>query len=135
MKNYWVVGGEYTDTSFAAIVGGGKEQSYGPFASDDAAEEEWKRRSWPSVDNCNVRFRIVEKEGDGIKHKFWVVGGEYVDTDFHEVLGGGAETWLGPFASIKDAESQWKRLSWESVDNCNIRYRIVEADKAPATSR
>lgn len=130
-----MVGGEYTDTHFAEIVDGGKEQWFGPFGSADAAEEEWQRRSWPSVDHCNVRFRIVETQDEGAALKFWVVGGEYTGTDFHQILGGAGEIWAGPYGSMKLAEEEWKRRSWESVDNCNIRFRIVEAAAPPAKAQ
>lgn len=132
MKRYWVVGGEYTDTHFREIAGGGSEARYGPFATAAAAEAEWSRRSWAMVDNCNIRFRIVEEAGEPKHLKYWVVGGEYIDTSFHEIIGGGAETWAGPFAKLKDAEAEWSRLSWSHVDNCNARYRIVEAAKPPS---
>jgi hypothetical protein len=132
VKRYWVVGGEYTDTHFREIAGGGSEARYGPFATEAAAEAEWSRRSWAMVDNCNIRFRIVEEAGEPKHLKYWVVGGEYIDTSFHEIIGGGAETWAGPFAKLKDAEAEWSRLSWSHVDNCNARYRIVEAAKPPA---
>jgi len=131
VKRYWVVGGEYTDTTFREIAGGGAETRFGPFASENEAEAEWARHSWPAVDNCNVRFRIVEEAGEPVHLKYWVVGGEYTDTSFHEIVGGGGETWSGPFDRLKDAEAQWSRLSWAHVDNCNARYRIVEAAAAP----
>ena len=132
MKRYWVVGGEYSDTTFRAIIGGRSEQRFGPFATAAEAEAEWSRQSWGFVDNCNVRFRIVEEAGEPKHLKYWVVGGEYADTGFHDIAGGGAETWAGPFDSLKDAEAEWSRLSWAHVDNCNARYRIVEAAAPPA---
>jgi hypothetical protein len=131
VKRYWVVGGEYTDTTFREIAGGGAEQRHGPFATPEEAEAEWARQSWTYVDSCNVRFRILEEAGEKRHLAYWVVGGEYTDTRFHELANGGAETWSGPFKSLKDAEAEWSRLSWAHVDNCNARYRIVEADKPP----
>jgi len=132
VKRYWVVGGEYTDTSFRQIAGGGAESRFGPFAAEAEAEAEWSRHSWPAVDNCNIRFRIVEEAGEARHLNYWVVGGEYVDTGFHAIAGGGAETWIGPFTRLKDAEAEWSKRSWAAVDNCNVRFRIVEAASPPA---
>ena len=64
MPRYWVVGGEYADTSFRRIAGGGREERIGPFRGYAAAKAEWQRRAWASVDNAHVRYRIV-KEGNG----------------------------------------------------------------------
>ena len=57
---YWVVGGEYADTSFARLAPGAREQRIGPFATYRDAKDAWRAVSWRSVDKCNVRFRIVE---------------------------------------------------------------------------
>jgi hypothetical protein len=136
VKQFWVVGGEYTDTHFREIVGGGAEARYGPFEAQGAAEAEWQKRSWPGVDNCNTRFRIVETEDKAqAERKFWVVGGEYIDTHFRLIVGGGAETWAGPFATMAAATAEWQQRSWQTVDNCNARFRIVEAQSPPAKSR
>lgn len=62
MSHYWVVGGEYTSTAFERIVGNGREEHVGPFASYEDAYQEWQRRSWAGVDNCHVRYRIVEDD-------------------------------------------------------------------------
>lgn len=61
MTAFWVVGGEYESTRFERIAGGGREERHGPYASYDEAEREWARLSWARVDNCNVRYRIVEE--------------------------------------------------------------------------
>lgn len=62
MAAFWVVGGEYRDTRFEEFAEGREEERYGPFATYDDAEREWKRLSWAAVDNCQVRYRIVEDE-------------------------------------------------------------------------
>lgn len=64
MTRYWVVGGEYTSTKFETIAGGGREELIGPFASYKDARREWGRRAWATVDDCHVRYRIVEDESD-----------------------------------------------------------------------
>jgi len=58
MHQYWVVGGEYTDTGFAALVPGKGEEWIGPFGDYAKAKAEWQKRSWQKVDNCFVRYRI-----------------------------------------------------------------------------
>ena len=58
--------------------------------------------------------------------RYWVVGGEYKSTAFDEIAGGGAEEFIGPFAAYDDAFEEWQRRSWQNVDNCHARYRIVE---------
>ena len=57
---YYVVGGEYENTTFNTLVE--KRQFYGPFYSWKDAYDEWKRLSMLRVDNCNVKYDIVEYE-------------------------------------------------------------------------
>jgi Domain of unknown function (DUF4170) len=63
MTQYWVVGGEYADTSFAKIAAGKAEERLGPFEDYDAAHKAWAARAWATVDDANARFRIVAEEG------------------------------------------------------------------------
>lgn len=63
MAQYWVVGGEYTDTGFQVSLGGG-EQWIGPFGDYEVAREEWAKRVWRTVDECNTRFRIERIDPD-----------------------------------------------------------------------
>jgi SLT domain-containing protein len=58
MTRYWVVGGEYSDTHFARMAAGQKEQWIGPFEDYQDAMAEWQRRARSSVDRRNVRYRI-----------------------------------------------------------------------------
>jgi Domain of unknown function (DUF4170) len=64
---YWVIGGEYADTAFKRIAGGGKEERIGPFETYAAAKAEWQARAWASVDNAHVRYRIVKETGPRAK--------------------------------------------------------------------
>lgn len=64
MVRYWVVGGEYTDTHFAKLAAGKNEEWIGPFVDYQAAKKEWAKRSWGSVDSCNVRYRIETIDKD-----------------------------------------------------------------------
>jgi len=59
--------------------------------------------------------------------QFWVVGGEYTDTHFHETVGGNEE-WIGPFDDYKAAKAEWAKHAWSSVDDCHTRYRIERID-------
>lgn len=58
--------------------------------------------------------------------RFWVVGGHYRNTRFNEFAEGRNEERYGPFERYEDAQAEWQRLSWAEVDNCHVRYRIVE---------
>lgn len=62
MVKFWVVGGRYASTRFDRIADGGGEERHGPFDTYEAAENEWKRLSWRTVDNCYYRYRVVEEE-------------------------------------------------------------------------
>ncbi len=121
MGRYWVVGGEYTDTRFERIVGGGPEERIGPFPTHDAAKAEWRRRAWATVDSAHARYRIEEEAG-GERPKYWVVGGSYKDTSFAEPVGD--ERWFGPFDTYEEAKAEWQSRAWASVDDAHARYRI-----------
>jgi hypothetical protein len=59
---YWVVGGDYTDTSFAALAPGAREERIGPFASYHEAHDAWSARARASIDYATVRYRIIAEE-------------------------------------------------------------------------
>lgn len=61
MAAYWVVGGEYTDTSFKEIAPGKREERYGPFATYREAYAAWSARARATIDDATVRYRIVEQ--------------------------------------------------------------------------
>jgi|GEM_PF-619689 hypothetical protein len=61
MTEYWVVGGEYTDTSFTTLRSGAKLECYGPFMSYEAARKEWLARTMQTIDNALIRYRIVSE--------------------------------------------------------------------------
>ena len=56
---YWVVGGEYKDTTFRDTVPGKEEERLGPFESYEEAHKVWATRAWATVDNALMRFRII----------------------------------------------------------------------------
>lgn len=58
--------------------------------------------------------------------QFYVVGGEYQDTQFKDLLSGQELEKLGPFTSYDDAKRAWADKAWSTVDTCTARYQIVE---------
>ncbi|MGF1610218.1 MAG: DUF4170 domain-containing protein [Kiloniellales bacterium] len=54
---FWVVGGNYTDTHFQEALAPG-EQWFGPFDDYESAKEEWAKHAWRTVDDCTTRYRI-----------------------------------------------------------------------------
>ena len=67
MAQYWVVGGEYTDTDFKVLATQADLEEYGPFHTYEAARKEWQARNMAKIDNAMVRYRIVETESAGIE--------------------------------------------------------------------
>ena len=124
-SRYWVVGGEYTDTHFAAVVAGTSEERLGPFDDYRAAHAAWQARAWATVDNAHKRYRIVEEPGPTAPKRFWVIGGEYLDTGFSTLAPGASEERYGPYDSYKAAHDAWQARSWATVDSATKRYRIV----------
>jgi len=55
--------------------------------------------------------------------QFWVVGGEFSDTDFN-TLAGPAEAH-GPFADYDEAFKQWETRSMATKRHAHVRYTIV----------
>lgn len=54
---FWVVGGEYSDTHFCEALDPGEEW-FGPFPDYESAKEEWSKLAWRTVDHCTMRYRI-----------------------------------------------------------------------------
>lgn len=125
MGRYWVIGGEYEDTRFETIVGGGSEQRHGPFAHYEQAKAKWQELAWSSVDNAHARYRIEEEAAlePQAAMRWWVVGGRYRDTGFRETESG-SESWIGPFESFEAAKTEWAARAWATVDDALSRYRI-----------
>jgi hypothetical protein len=125
-SRYWVVGGEYTDTHFSQVVAGTSEERLGPFDDYRAAHAAWQSRAWATVDNAHKRYRIVEEPGPSAPKRYWVVGGNYTDTGFRELVAGATEERYGPFANYGAAHDTWQARAWATVDSATKRYRIVE---------
>lgn len=119
-QRYWVVGGEYTDTAFETVVGGGQPERQGPFASYDEARDVWGKLSWARIDDAHVRYTIETEDA----RAWWVVGGEYADTGFDRMAEGKTEERHGPFDDYAEAQAEWQRLSWQHIDDAHMRYRI-----------
>lgn len=57
---------------------------------------------------------------------FWVIGGQYADTEFKKLAEGRSEERLGPFPTWEAARDAWASRAFATVDDCHSRYRIVE---------
>ena len=57
---YWIVGGEYTDTSFDTLIVG-TERIAGPFACRDSALAVWRRYAAETSGLCNARFTVAQE--------------------------------------------------------------------------
>lgn len=57
---------------------------------------------------------------------FWVIGGEYADTEFRTLAKGRTEERIGPFATFEEARGAWSARAFATVDDCHSRFRIVE---------
>ena len=118
-ERYWVVGGIYTDTSFSELEPGVEETRLGPFETYDEAKAVWRAKAMETVDEAYARFHIERERHDS----FWVVGGEYTDTDFNAVKPG-TEVKLGPFDTYEEARKVWKDKSMAAIDDAYVRFRI-----------
>lgn len=59
--------------------------------------------------------------------KYYVVGGEYADTEFTQIAAGHKEERFGPFDE-HEAHVCWRALTGKSVDNAMCRY-FIRADE------
>lgn len=125
-SRFWVIGGEYQDTAFRDLVPGTEEEVLGPFDDYTHAFEAWKAKAWSSVDTATRRFRIQEERREARHRRFFVVGGDYIDTNFRNLAEGASEERYGPFETYEDAYHAWQERAWSSVDSCTKRYRVVE---------
>jgi hypothetical protein len=62
MKEWWVVGGKFRTTEFEEYAEGGGPERFGPFESYDEARKAWFGQSMARIDECLVRYRIVEDD-------------------------------------------------------------------------
>lgn len=123
---YYVVGGEYADTSFSRIAEGKTEERFGPF-SEKEAHDFWRGITGKTVDNAMIRF-FIKSEGDVGGKAYYVVGGEYADTSFTAIAAGKTLETYGPFTK-EEALKQWRSVTGKTVDNAMVRYDIATEDK------
>jgi hypothetical protein len=63
--------------------------------------------------------------------RYWVVGGEYKDASFSELVPGKSEERQGPFATYEEAHKVWAARAWATVDDALMRFRVIgEAENA-----
>ena len=122
-QKFFVVGGEYADTSFEQIVDGKDPEVYGPFPQREA-KEFWRSITGKTIDNAMVRY--VLKAAEEIDSKiYWVVGGEYADTTFTMIAKGKELESYGPFQN-REALGFWRGITSKTVDDALVRYDIRE---------
>ena len=125
-KLFFVLGGEYADTTFTRMQPGQVEERFGPFTEKEAYDH-WRAITGKTVDNALVRYRV--RPADAPNSSGWyVVGGEYSDTDFKTLMAGQKLENFGPFAR-PEAMAVWRAMSTKSVDNALVRYQIIGADR------
>ncbi len=61
---------------------------------------------------------------------YWIVGGEYRDTQFHELKPGSTLQRHGPFASHDEARRKWAGLAMATVDHASTRFHIEKEPPA-----
>ena len=64
-------------------------------------------------------------------NRFWVVGGEYTDSRFEDIIEG-TEQMFGPFPSRDDALQVWRRVADKTRSLCLARYVVVGEGQAQA---
>jgi hypothetical protein len=122
-QQYYVVGGEYADTSFTVPASGTTLEMRGPFSERDA-KTCWRDLTGKTVDNAMVRYFL--KAEDQINGKiYWVVGGEYANSSFTTLQAGKELEVYGPFEKW-EALGFWRGLTSKSVDDALVRYDIRE---------
>jgi hypothetical protein len=122
---FYVLGGEYADTSFQVIAGGQAEERHGPY-SEKEAREVWRALTAKTVDNALVRYRI-KPESEVVGENWYVAGGEYADISFTRLAPGMKLESYGPYLRA-EALAVWRALTGKTVDNAMVRYDIVNAE-------
>lgn len=119
-ETYYVAGGLFTDTTFTTIADGKKTTRLGPFDDYSQAQAVWRAKAMETVDEVYAKFSIERTDHD----EYWVVGGQYTETDFKTIRDGGEEERIGPFTDLEKARSEWKSKSMNNIDDAYCRYRI-----------
>lgn len=118
-KQFYVIGGEYADTSFTTPLG--TLETHGPYPLEEA-QRIWRAKTGQTVDNAMVRYFV--KAADEISgDNYYVVGGEYADAAFSKIADGKSLEVHGPYDRQKATEV-WRSLTSQSIDSCLHRYDI-----------
>ncbi|MDO8606267.1 MAG: DUF4170 domain-containing protein [Phaeospirillum sp.] len=125
-KIYYVVGGEYADTSFSIIAPGHSEERFGPFGEHEA-HICWRALTGKTVDNAMVRYFIRSNE-EASSDTWYVIGGEYADTGFQTIAPGKKKDILGPY-NRQDALNKWRELTGKTVDSALTRYDLCTKEE------
>lgn len=125
-KQYYVIGGEYADTSFSTIAEGKSEERYGPFLEKEA-HDTWRSLTGKTVDNALIRYRVKPAE-EAASDQWFVVGGEYASTQFNKIAAGSKLEVYGPY-SRPEALAVWRAITGKTVDNAMARYDIVTPEE------
>jgi hypothetical protein len=59
------------------------------------------------------------------QNRYWIVGGEYADTSFSQLVGG-TERVMGPYPTRENAMAAWQELAEATRANCYARFSIAE---------
>ncbi len=122
---FYVIGGEYTDSSFTRLIEGEHIHTYGPFEEAEA-KIFWREITGKTVDNAMVRY-VVRADDQIGGDNYYVVGGEYADTSFSVMADGKTKSKYGPF-NHQDALNFWRGITSQTVDSCLHRYDIQRLD-------
>lgn len=120
-QQFFVIGGEYADTSFTEPAAGTKLEQHGPY-SEREAKVVWRDLTGKTVDNALVRYFLKATEDQNQKI-YSVVGGEYADSSFTKLASGKQLEVFGPFEKW-EALGFWRALTSRSVDDAMVRYDI-----------
>ncbi|MSO98634.1 MAG: DUF4170 domain-containing protein [Rhodospirillaceae bacterium] len=134
-QKFYVVGGEYADTSFTEPATGTQLERRGPY-DEREAKAIWRELTGKTVDNAMVRYFLKSSEESNEK-VYWVVGGEYADSSFTKLASGKELEVFGPFEKWEGL-GFWRALTSRSVDDAMVRYDIrknYSADSGLPTGR
>ncbi len=120
-QQFFVIGGEYADTSFTEPAPGTELDKRGPY-SEREAKAIWRDLTGKTVDNAMVRYFLKAAEDQNQKI-YWVVGGEYADSSFTKLASGKQLEVFGPFEKWEGL-GFWRALTSRSVDDAMVRYDI-----------
>ena len=59
MSQFYVIGGEYQDTSFTVLATGHAEERHGPFSEEEALRC-WRGLTGKTIDNALIKYKILQ---------------------------------------------------------------------------